>query len=228
MNCNITESRRASIGNTYVHTCAFARMVFHYVAEQSGLFDGALDDCCLSQSVCFELRRATLDTHVVAALLPEDIGGREEAFGDKHRIPSVPLLPLELHHKARLLLLVFLLYSVVSYHPKRYGGYVQRVRYEVDHVPHVVHVLLQTHVPQLFHLRPDQPGHPSQYEPTACHIAVIPIRSLGLPAREKYWSVSLNATISSSAKPSRFDRCYEFVRNSLAVHFSLSFLSPPR
>lgn len=99
-------------------------------------------------------------------LLPEDVGGGEEALGDEHRIPSVPLLTLKLDQRSRSPDLLLLLHPEVSYDPECHRGYVQRVCYEVNHVPHIVHVLLQAHVPQLFHLRPDQAPHPGQYKPT--------------------------------------------------------------
>lgn len=116
----------------------------------------------------------------VRDLLPEDVGGGEEALGDEHRVPSVPLLTLERwDHRSRWLILVLLLHPVVSYDPERDRGYVKRVRYEVDHVPHVVHVLLQAHVPQLFHLRPDQPRHPGQYKPTDYLVLILITRTKG-------------------------------------------------
>lgn len=94
---------------------------------------------------------------------PEYVGGGEEALGYEHWVPRIPLFPLQLH---QLVFLVFFLHPVVSDHPERSGGYVQGVCNEVDHVPHVVHVLLQADVPQLLHLRPNQAGYPSQDEPT--------------------------------------------------------------
>jgi len=89
-------------------------------------------------------------------LLPEDVGDGEEALRDEHRVPSVPIIFPIIFQCSE---------SVVSYDSEHHRDYVQRVRYEVDHVPHIVHVLLQAHVPQLFHLRPNQPRHPGQYKP---------------------------------------------------------------
>lgn len=47
-------------------------------------------------------------------------------------------------------------YLEVGHDAQRHGGHIQRVGHEVDHVPHVMNVLPETHVPQLFHLTPYQ------------------------------------------------------------------------
>lgn len=117
-------------------------------------------------------RRDTRARARVRDLLPEDVRGGEEALGDEHRVPRVPLLTLELDHRCtRQLTLVLFLHPIVSYHPERYRGYVERVRHEVDYVPHVMHVFLQTHVPQLLDLRPDQSRHPGQYKPASISLS---------------------------------------------------------
>ncbi len=54
------------------------------------------------------------------------------------------------------------LYLVVCDYPEGDGGDVERVGHEVYHIPHVVHVLPQAHVPQLLDLAPYEPCHPRQ------------------------------------------------------------------
>ena len=106
----------------------------------------------------------------------EDVGGGEEALRDQHRVPRVPLVPADgggarcseegegVRKKERSPLVVrrrepegdLLLHLVVRDDPEGDRRDVERVREEVDEVPRVVHVLLQTHVPQLLDFTPYQ------------------------------------------------------------------------
>lgn len=61
--------------------------------------------------------------------------------------------------KAFILLLFMQIcrYLVVGYDAQSDGCDVQRVCDKVNHVPHVMYVLAQSHIPQLLHLAPDKP-----------------------------------------------------------------------
>ena len=89
-------------------------------------------------------------------------------------VPGVPVLPRKAHCVDSQLLLtkhlvvkqrissVFVLhlarlnYIKIGHSPQSDGGHVERVGDEVHDVPHVIDVLLQSHVPQLLDLTPDQ------------------------------------------------------------------------
>ena len=47
-------------------------------------------------------------------------------------------------------------YIKIGHGPQSDGGHVERVCDEIHDVPHIIDVLLQTHVPQLLDLAPDQ------------------------------------------------------------------------
>ena len=53
-------------------------------------------------------------------------------------------------------------YIEIRHSPQAYRGHVERVGDEVHHVPHVIDVLLEPHVPQLLDLTPDEAGHPGE------------------------------------------------------------------
>ena len=53
-------------------------------------------------------------------------------------------------------------YIEIRHSPQAYRGHVERVGDEVHHVPHVIDVLLEPHVPQLLDLTPDEAGDPGE------------------------------------------------------------------
>ena len=53
-------------------------------------------------------------------------------------------------------------YITVGSDPQTDGGNVQRICDEVNNIPKVTCVLLETHVPELLDLTPDESSHPGQ------------------------------------------------------------------
>ena len=86
-------------------------------------------------------------------------------------------------------------YIKISDCSEAYCGDVQRIRNEVHHIPHVADVLLETHVPELLDLAPDETSHPGQdaglhqggLGSSLGHISsVIPAQHILDPLRSQY------------------------------------------